>query len=183
MTTQNWRHIGIVEIRDRNGARRQYSNLTEALTDFGWARINAFLIRHEGDHRLDDGSVRPPPWRIVDELGLDIPDALIRREFDSLQLQQMVKWAWAISLCPEIPAGEFRRSPVPRTGKRHRNCWYRSIRTTQERRARAALETDDEAIDSGYVIRQRRVDLPSSWDDQHRHVSRSWKDHRLTRWK
>lgn len=183
MTTQNWRRIGIVEIRDRSGACRRYSNLKEALLDFGWKKLTSFLRRVEATDLADDGSVRPPRWRILDDLGMDIPVWRIRREAGEIQVEHLLANAVVIRLCPDIRPEEFRRTPVPRTGRRGRYCWARRIRTANEIRANAAVGAEAETMELGVVVRGRRKHLPTNWDDLPRNVSRSWKDHRRNRWK
>ena len=183
MTTQNWRCIGIVEIRDQSGACRRYSNLKEALLDFGWKKLTSFLRRAEAPGLPDDGTVRPPRWRILDDLGMDIPAWRIRRESGEIQIEYLFANAVVIRLCPNIRPEEYRRTPVPRTGRRGRYCWDRRMRTAAEIRANAAVAADEEANELGVVVRGNRKHLPTFWDDLPRHVSRSWKVHRRTRWR
>jgi hypothetical protein len=64
---------------------------------------------------------------------------------------------------------EFRHDPVPGTyGGRHKYCFHRRMKTTQEKR----LNCDHEYRP---YIRGRRQTLPNHWDDYNRSYQRSWK--------
>ena len=71
----------------------------------------------------------------------------------------------------------YRQTPVPRTGKRVRgfHCWYRTPKTTQERRWSFAH--------GKYVRGKRRAHiLPNTWDDKPRgdiHNRKCWKNKKI----
>lgn len=79
-----------------------------------------------------------------------------------------------------------RGMPVPGTGRRGGYCYYRRPSTSSERRLQAAFdEARSEAREHGAVLRGRRRQLVSSWDDISRGDvgDRSWKRFRRHQWK
>lgn len=66
------------------------------------------------------------------------------------------------------------------------NC-FRNVKTTNEIRARHALEADFGDVDfKSFKLKNRRTTrtIPSAWDDITReHGSRSWKNFRRTKWR
>jgi hypothetical protein len=62
----------------------------------------------------------------------------------------------------------------------HRYCWWRLLRTTNERRANTGDATDARIEGEPPPVRRSRLgyNLPSAWDDIVRCAQRSWKKHR-----
>lgn len=93
-------------------------------------------------------------------------------------------WIWFV-LRDHLRGYEFRRTPVPRTGKGSPYRWLRHPRTTSERRASDAVDNDPEMREYKVKSRAKRSKamLPSAWDDLPRHVDKSWKRHRKTQYR
>lgn len=82
--------------------------------------------------------------------------------------KRKLKWRWwrGYSNLPE-----FRKGPVPGTGKLRGYYCLRAMRTTQERR----INADPEVYE--YVRPARRSNnLPNAWDDIWRNYYKGWKD-------
>lgn len=77
---------------------------------------------------------------------------------------------------------KFRDGPVPGTGKIGTYEYFRSIKTHQERRNAVACEKDPMGRS---LVRGGRsgANVPTSWEDIGRNITRSWKKHRKTQWK
>lgn len=59
--------------------------------------------------------------------------------------------------------------------------FFRSPKTTAELRAIEAVETDPDLIDLGYariLVRPKRRNLPTAYDDISKATFRNWKKHR-----
>lgn len=62
--------------------------------------------------------------------------------------------------------------------------FHRHMRTTNERRQNYGALTDEELTEYGIQPRAARTrGLPHAYDDVSRHIEKSWKAHRLTRYK
>lgn len=76
---------------------------------------------------------------------------------------------------------KYRYDPVPFIHKKHwhKGCYYRSIKTTQERRFSFT------AKDDGVRWRGKRNfhNLPNAWDDVYRGNEKNWKRFRMNQWK
>ena len=161
--TRGWRHIGVVTVRSVTGRSSNFSSLGEAVRRFG------YLI----DRGHDGGLVFTE-----DETALEIPAWRVHQEWANLPRTE--------SGC--LRGGCFagrRRGPVPGTGcSGFRRRSFRNGRTTNERRAREALEHDENARACGIRVRGRRSRLPSVWDDFA--IARrgdSWKYYRRTQYR
>lgn len=71
---------------------------------------------------------------------------------------------------------EYRKTPVPGTGKDVLFHRFRKIRTTQERKW-------NEAHKDTIKIRGNRKNIPDSWEDFPRDYQRCWKKQRKTQYK
>lgn len=60
---------------------------------------------------------------------------------------------------------------------------FRAPKTTAELRLNAHIEADPEMIDLGVVVRPKRRNLPSAWEDIYKESSRNWKRYRRTQYK
>jgi len=71
---------------------------------------------------------------------------------------------------------KFRSGPVPGTGKRRGESYYRSPRTTQE--IRLSKDQDTKAF-----VRVKRTSryLPNTWDDVRRNTNHCWKSRKIKR--
>lgn len=62
---------------------------------------------------------------------------------------------------------------------------YKRPRTIQELRQIEAIKTDSEIIEvtgRRLIVRAKRVNLPTAWEDRSICIQRSWKAHRLTQY-
>lgn len=71
---------------------------------------------------------------------------------------------------------EYRKDPVPLTGKLSCGRFFRRIKTTQERRW-------NEAHKDIVRIRGNRKNLPDNWEDIPKDGQRCWKKQRKTQYK
>ena len=116
---------------------------------------------------------------VRDELGLPVPVSLLKHVYNTLP---SVRWrcTWKRLAKPE----HFRCMPVPHTSSAgNYGSWYRSPRTTQERRANAAIEVDPDLIEWNIRPRRRGREIPSDWDDICRNTEKNWKRNRRTQWR
>jgi hypothetical protein len=109
------------------------------------------------------------------------PDVVLRRVEELIELQKN-RW-----LLPSLPPREFRRGPVPFTGRGYRSSIRRHIKTTAERREAERLALDDDAIEAGIRVRAKRNarNIPSYYDDIYRSdfFDHGWKSNRKTQWR
>lgn len=137
---------------------------------FGWMPVRSMHWMHGRD--LED--FYGTEIEIVDELRVHVPLCEVLRVRASLHRRFR-----------RPRPHRFRDGPVPHTRcfRGGGYCYFRSIRTMQERRAwEAACDDDGEPV---VRMRSRRNprNLPSAWDDLRRTNQRNWKRHRRTQWK
>lgn len=149
---------------DRAGVRRAFPTL-EALAA---AVPNRAWVGPAFDPHRPDVPARIR-WRALDADDLGVPDADLDAAFAAREE------AWRRRA--RLPQPPFRAAPVPFTGGGFRWIGFRRPRTAAEIAANAA------ALADGIPVRGRRRNVPDAWDDLPRHVERSWKAHRRTRWR
>jgi hypothetical protein len=76
---------------------------------------------------------------------------------------------------------EFRCDPVPMIHRHrgHKGCYYRSMKTMQERKASLAAKEDE----IPWRARRNFRNLPNAWDDYPRFMQKNWKKFRKHQWK
>lgn len=93
------------------------------------------------------------------------------------------KWKWISRRELVKKHSQFRKTPVPFTGRRSWN-YLRQLNTMPERRL-AEAHANQEMKNYGVKVRAKRnkANLPNSWDNYWRHNTKSWKKHRKHQWK
>lgn len=177
---------------ENTSCRWEYNDLTHAANEL-------YRLRLYGPFHHDDGHIgihhvekhKRFDWMVgIYEPSNSYYQFIVRSELgdvitvkDLQKARTLPKWRWISRKETVERHGEFRRSPVPFTGKR---SWggVRRISTTPERRT-AVAHSDKEMKEHGVKVRAKRnkSNLPNTWDDYWRHNMRSWKKHRKHQWK
>lgn len=177
------RKIGPVTVRFADATVFTYKSLRRAVEDLGVYRLRL----GEDGMSLDCGSLWYSAVNFYDWDGYFIaPGTVMARVEDVLRERAERRPVFRHGRFVAGRDFEFRAGPVPFTGKRGGGGYYRHMRTTQERRAAAGMAADEDMREHGLRPRARRseVNLVNCWDDIPRcRGHRSWKCHRLTRWK
>lgn len=185
--SKNWNGLsGPVTLKNGRGETWSYPDIMSAATEIRRGRIemsDAPLPLRISDGWL--GHVFPIRYVLVDECGLIIPVWRVRLAINDLGPRPLPAWSRRFS--GYDPATDFRKGPVPGTGRgRGRGyCRYlRHVRTRQEMRENLGLEDDLRDLEDFPVrvkIRSRRKNLPTLWDDVCRaRRGDCWKAYRKT---
>lgn len=124
--------------------------------------------------------------RVHDELGLIVPVETLKYVYETQVVPYLNNRYYGYRSWRKMHRRpeHFRRMPVPYTHcYRGGNGYFRGPQTTQEHRANAALEVDDEALEYGIRPRRRANALPSDRDDIMRCPQHNWKRQRRTQWR
>jgi len=189
VTHKDWTRVGPVTVRLAGGREATFPTIEAAVLWAGWWRVDAY---QDYAHNANLAVLVPghpelePPVVFIDEIGMRIPAWRVMLAARSINLEETsrprLRWHWRI----RYDGSTFRTAPVPGTGKRGGGHYFRRPRTTQERRAAAAFETEREYIGAGGKVRARRnaANLVNAWDDIRRsRDDRSWKACRRTQWR
>lgn len=148
------------------------------------------------DQPLDQGSVNLPENRgisyslpvrciLLDECDLIVGIHRIKEVIACLPPRAMPRWFYRYGNYK--PERDFRKNPVPCTGKRRWTGFCRHVATTGELRATQGLEADLRDIEDFPIpvkIRRSRKTIPTLWDDvPFARRGDSWKNYRKTRYK
>lgn len=120
---------------------------------------------------------RSTAYRFVDDLGLPVPEEIIKRIAISQQLVYSKRYRYEDVTIAN--SRHFRKMPIPRTGVNRWRSYYRSPKTFQERKEIARTE------EFGVKVRGRRKHLPTNYDDiphGDNHI-KCWKHYRKTQYK
>ena len=183
---KDWNNIGEVDVIYRNGERRFFYDLEDAVEYVGWRIISHLkkgFIAYFYSHEYMDSWVESDAVEFRDELGLLIPLWKVREVAMNLGLPNKVRpWRYF-----DDHVYKFRDGPVKGTGKRRGYHCLRHMRTLQEARENDFLDYDEEMKEFGITVRgcRTRPNLPQAWDDVTRsdYYDRSWKKSRRHKWR
>lgn len=189
MPSQNWSAVGETTV-SHGVTVRAFLTLHAAVVAYGPAVARAARRFRDGELAGELEHVPTTTFDLNfghtelvfrDELGLALP---LWRVVDAYGAAGLPAWPFGYRARRRF-GWTFREDPVPGTGQNWKFCYYfRSIRTTAERREAAAMIADDELVELNLRPRARRgvASLPSAYDDIGRGRQRCWKKQRRTQW-
>lgn len=114
-----------------------------------------------------------PNLVIFDECGLEIPQSILKLEFEKIEkFKEKKKRKY-----------KFRDGPVPGISGKWSWNYYRNPKTLNEIKGNAENIAYEVKKEYGISLKGRKRNLPSSWDDIYRNDLRSWKKTRKTQYK
>lgn len=169
----------------------RFPSISAAVRAFCW--WNLFVRESRGSARSTHFCDRVPEYsgdaelRFYRACGSPIPAHVIGQSLVlSQQNSLFCRMLYRENQTESAPAA-FRRLPVPKTGRWHRQRIRRRIKTTQERLTAAFIVSDEEMRTAGVRVRAKRgfASLPEFRDDIYRgdRDNNGWKANRKTRWR
>lgn len=158
-------YVAFVNGRELPTLVRSRSEVFASLDEFA-AQARGWLLKA----LVSDATT--PGFVLIDVDGRVLPPGLVTARRAALGIKDQSSW---------VRPHRFRDGPVPRTGRSRRGRYaiLRHPQTLATLREAASCDPLEPKLRG----RRGRNVIPSSWDDQFRHLERSWKRQRRTRWK